>query len=304
MLHITNGESVQIRDTGLPGDIVYWNDVLHEGPVPSAVPLRDLSQVRAAFLAAQGWGDAAGIAADFDRRDAALMDYRSHEEVILWFEHDLFDQLQLIQLLDFFSDRSLGSTSLSLVASGDFLGSATPEWLALLFESRRPVTPAQLRLGASAWEAFRSPDPSAIPHLLDRGTAALPYLEAALVRHLEQFPSEVNGLCRTERQILEAIGSGLKHRVMIFLADQKQEERPFMGDLVFWSYLNRLAGCDVPLTAESRGEYTLTEAGSDVLAGRKHHVELNGIDRWLGGVHLLQPPSRQLSRIEPQPLAD
>jgi hypothetical protein len=30
----------------------------------------------------------------------------------------------------------------------------------------------------------------------------------------------------------------------------------------------------------------LTGAGRDVLAGRSDHVELNGIDRWMGGVHL------------------
>jgi hypothetical protein len=30
----------------------------------------------------------------------------------------------------------------------------------------------------------------------------------------------------------------------------------------------------------------LTEAGREVLAGRRDHVALNGIDRWIGGVHL------------------
>ena len=30
----------------------------------------------------------------------------------------------------------------------------------------------------------------------------------------------------------------------------------------------------------------LTEAGREVLAGRRDHVALNGVDRWIGGVHL------------------
>jgi hypothetical protein len=37
MLHITNGDSVggTLRQTGLPGDILAWKDILHEGPAPS-----------------------------------------------------------------------------------------------------------------------------------------------------------------------------------------------------------------------------------------------------------------------------
>jgi len=31
----------------------------------------------------------------------------------------------------------------------------------------------------------------------------------------------------------------------------------------------------------------LTETGERVLAGEADHVALNGIDRWIGGVHLL-----------------
>jgi hypothetical protein len=36
----------------------------------------------------------------------------------------------------------------------------------------------------------------------------------------------------------------------------------------------------------------LTDAGTAVLAGRENAVALNGIDRWLGGVHLEAPPGR------------
>ena len=35
-----------------------------------------------------------------------------------------------------------------------------------------------------------------------------------------------------------------------------------------------------------KGEFALTQAGRDVLAGAADRVALCGIDRWLGGVHL------------------
>jgi hypothetical protein len=31
---------------------------------------------------------------------------------------------------------------------------------------------------------------------------------------------------------------------------------------------------------------TITDVGRQVLEGRADHVKLNGIDRWIGGVHL------------------
>ncbi len=48
--------------------------------------------------------------------DRAVEGYRSYDEVVLWFEHDLFDQLLLVRLLDWFSARDLGLTRLSLIS--------------------------------------------------------------------------------------------------------------------------------------------------------------------------------------------
>ena len=59
-----------------------------------------------------------------------------------------------------------------------------------------------------------------------------------------------------------------------------------MGDSVFLLYLRGLCDCRQPLLRESGDEYEVTETGREVLAGRADHVRLNGIHRWLGGVHL------------------
>ena len=59
MLHITNGDSAAetIKDVVFSGQILAWRDVLHEGPVPANLSLAQLSQLRAEFIAAQGWGN-------------------------------------------------------------------------------------------------------------------------------------------------------------------------------------------------------------------------------------------------------
>jgi hypothetical protein len=48
VLHVTNGESVSLAEAHLLA--VYWNDVLHEGPVPR-LPLTELSLVRSGYIA-------------------------------------------------------------------------------------------------------------------------------------------------------------------------------------------------------------------------------------------------------------
>jgi hypothetical protein len=284
MLHVTNGTSVSLRESGLAGEVLAWIDVLHEGPVPAGLGPEKLRHVRGLFLGAEY---------DLAHRDAALDEFARHEEVALWFEHDLFDQLQLIQILDRLRPRAGGATRLSLICIDQYLGRLTGPQLAAYWPVRHTVTPEEFVLASAAWLAFRSPDPMDIEGMLRRGTSrlpfldgALPFLDGALRRHLQQFPSVENGLARTERQILELVSQGKRRFPALFKADQELEERIFMGDLHFERYLRGLSGCHRPLLEERHTQYHLTEAGRAVLDGRADHVHLNGINRWLGGVHL------------------
>jgi hypothetical protein len=128
---------------------------------------------------------------------------------------------------------------------------------------------------------------------MEEDTSALPYLHFAIARHLEQFPSVTNGLSRTERQILEIVESGVHRAMEIFRADQAKEERIFMGDDPFYSYIQGLVDISVPLLVIIRDgnpfgktEVRITARGKKVLHNEEDHIRLNGIDRWLGGVRL------------------
>src|SRR5262245_31440649 len=198
MLHVTNGTSVSLHETGLGGEVLAWVDVLHEGPVPGGITDDELRRVRSIFLDSE-WPGQRSAANDLAKRDRALIE---HDEVVLWFEHDLYDQLQLIQILD----RMRNSRArLSLICIERYLGRMTGAELAELWPSRHAVADAERTLATEAWRAFRSPDPMDVQTLLDRDTSALPFLGGALRRHLEQFPAVRNGLARTERQILEVL---------------------------------------------------------------------------------------------------
>ena len=228
MLHVTNGESVSLDRSGLGGEVLAWIDVLHEGPVPAGLGLNDLTRLRAKFLDG-AWPGARSAAETLSNRDAALGRFTEHEEVVLWFEHDLYDQLQLIQILDWFHAPAGAVPRLSLICIDGYLGRLTGPQLAGLWPRRHAVTAPELQLARSAWQAFRAPDPSGIEELLRGDTAALPFLAGALLRHLQQFPWVENGLSRTERQILELVEAGQRDFASLFAADQRARGAHFHG---------------------------------------------------------------------------
>jgi hypothetical protein len=310
MLHILNGDSTagSLGQSGLPGKILAWAEALHEGPVPAQASPEEWRRVRAHFYAQCGWGTVESNLAKLLRADQRLETYLRHEEAVLWFEHDLFDQLLLIRLLDWFAVRPLGGTQLSLICIDRFpgvtnfhgLGELRPEQLASLFDTRTPITPSQLDLGQRAWAAYASEDPRALEALIASDTRALPFLAPALVRHLEEFPSVQNGLSRTEADILTTLAiAGQVGAADLFVRNMQGERWFYMGDASFARVIQGLA--EGPQPAIVLGpprpavrnllsrQAAITPVGRDVLACRADWVRLRVVDRWLGGVYLHGP---------------
>src|SRR5690349_9026912 len=204
LLHVTNGESAgnTLRQTALGGAVLSWQDVLHEGPVP-ALPRRQQLERRAAFLSECGWGSMTALRASLEQRDRQLLDaLRDGLDVVLWFEHDLYDQLQLLDVLSL--AHAAGGTP-ELIVIGSFpgkpsfagLGELTARELETLWPMRRPATAEVLEAATHAWEAFRAPEPTELAELAGRPSPGLPFLAPALRRLLEELPAPGDGLSRT-----------------------------------------------------------------------------------------------------------
>lgn len=286
MLHITNGHSVvsTFEEMALEGKYLAWRDVLHEGPVPRTATLAELSAIRARFIAGCGWETAEEARAEFAARDAVLEASSSEDEVVLWFEHDLYDQLQLLQVLDWFHARQPLPHKLSLLHPEGHLGAMPAEVLNAVYPLRQPVHPTQLQLATEAWAAFTGPDPMAMLAYIDRERLPLPYLPANFRRLLEEYPSTRNGLSRSQQEVLQAVAAGNATFDEIYTAVSAMEDPVFLGD---WPVQRRLAEL-APLALETDGErYRMTPLGRALLAGQADWLETRGgIDVWIGGVHL------------------
>ena len=306
-LVITNGDVAGelLRKTLIGAEVLPWRDVLHEGPVPLTDTIEGLTRVRAEYLAAATGGDAESIERDFTARNRGLGMSGEFDQVALWFEHDLYDQLQLLQILAWFADHPLSRDALLLVQVDDYIGRQEPDAIPQLAASAVPVTQAQLDLAKRAWAAFRQPTPEAWAKLLDEDLSALPFLRAAVLRMLEELPGP-DGLSRTERQMLAAIEANeAATPLSAFIAVQKMEDAEFMGDWSFWRLLDQLALADEPLIAGLEGapfryqdperakpyltsRLSLTSLGKAVLAGGADWAKHHSVDRWWGGTHLTE----------------
>src|SRR6266481_3561913 len=109
-LHITNGDADAKKVGEILGeDTLPWRDFLHEGPARPGLLLGELSLVRARFISGLGYGSFDSILIAFQNRDACFTDALEQREVTCWFEEDLYDQLQLMQVLYHRNNSSTGN---------------------------------------------------------------------------------------------------------------------------------------------------------------------------------------------------
>ncbi len=307
-LIITNGDSAAelLQEAGIGDERMPWRDPLHEGPVSQTGTLAELSTIRAAYLAAGDPEQLKVIENDFKERDALLASNQDYGDVTLWFEHDLYDQLQILQILSWFADHWRDDGRVFLVQADDYLGMQTPQTIGRFAAQRAPVSGLQLSMAKVAWAAFRHDTPQPWAKLLGEDLSALPFLTAAVLRQLEELPSTENGLSRTQNQILKVIANGSTTPGFSFASYLATEEAKFLGDTGFFKLLDGLAFCAKPLIAKAENrsfkttdwrdsaqrklyfqdQLTLTPLGDDVLAGRLDFAALNTIDYWWGGTHL------------------
>lgn len=305
-IHLRCGSDIRdpLRQAGFSGGFVEYADPICQGPVPEGP---DLLQVRAAFLAEEYGLEAQRALRRLEAEEAAL-ETTAHgatilggDRVVLWFEHDSYDQLLLARVLARFAEAP-ARPGLELICIDRFpgitpfrgLGQLSPADLRTLWPRRRPVAPGQVSLGARVWQALRASTPMPLHVLACGGTPALPLMAPALVRHLAELPWRRDGLGMTERLLLQAVEAGPASVEEVFRRYEKSEPLPYLGDLMVLPILRRLLDADDPalsVTPDSPStagpferRLTLTTTGRALLAGRVDWLTCGPRPRWVGGV--------------------
>jgi len=233
-LHITNGDStgnMLKASEVVNGEILVWRDVLHDGPITHKegdAYFNERSEFLWSVISQPGplndyKGLQSSIFDDFKEREARLAQLHQFDEVVLWFEHDLYDQLQLAECLFHLSKHDDISDKSSMICIGEHsgvlyfhgFGNLSISQLEALYPGRQPISSVQLASGCRVWDALNESEPFALNKLLLQTFTDLPFMQPALHRFAQEYPSTENGLTRTQQNILDSIArhdSGITYR--------------------------------------------------------------------------------------------
>ncbi|MEJ2455911.1 MAG: DUF1835 domain-containing protein [Candidatus Thiodiazotropha sp.] len=305
VLHIRCGTDIRhaLAIAGFRGDFLAFFDPLAHGPVADTDDLETYLRMRADHITQHRHPQAEQVADDLRQQYAALEQAHTYDAVHLWFEHDPFDQLILARLLDYFSQEDQRPARLELISVSHYpgverfngIGQLPAEAMRVLWSDFRPVSAEQFALGRQVWSALRAPTPDALRRIIASGTPELPTMAIALERHLQLLPSQRNGLNLCENLTLEILrDKGDMNAARLFgWYTNHYEPLVFMGDTYFWRLLEGLAQAEHPaIVLDKQGEppnqwqVRLSDTGHRLLQDQVDWIALNGIDRWVGGIHL------------------
>ncbi|MCY9661995.1 DUF1835 domain-containing protein [Paenibacillus chondroitinus] len=301
-LHIVNGDAFgdKLRKSSIDGEILVWRESLYEGPIGMRMSDSLLLPIRASYMF-QKHGIPEDLFTSTTLHQEKQLDMVSDEasEVVLWFDQDLFDQLMLCYLLTRLSSLDGGLIRLSLIQYDQKIEHQIPQ----LYSELSPITEGQLNLAAKVWSAYSASEPLSLAVLMGEDLSELPFLKRALEANLGRYPSMQNGLSSLEQLILEEIDRTDVSLYSLFQHVSEKASDFGLGDMQFWGMLEQLRLCEHPLVSLTGGDrlpqygeplpvqfenwrVSLTDAGKLVLTGKEDHIALNGIDDWIGGVHL------------------
>jgi Domain of unknown function (DUF1835) len=307
-LHIVNGSSAAgiIKQAfALPREsLLVHDDLLSCGPL---FPLRSISEwqkQREKYLRTLYRFE---FSFDSVHRDvlSGTQDLRDAEHLTLWLGTGLAEQLLLAWLIQLFRVIDVDYNKLRIIQFStdpqrhyEILG------IGMLNTDRLKAHPKPSSLDEvaidsldRAWNAVTASTPDQLEEFLAAAPGPLPFLQRSLQSLIFRFPDVDSGLSLWDfellRQVVEKGPTAAK--VIGFAIARLIDNLDYVGDAYLFARLKRLGEPSLKQAlvslkgnlAEMRDtEVTETDTGKAVLDGGVNSVVLNGIDDWVGGIHL------------------
>jgi hypothetical protein len=222
--------------------------------------------------------------------------------IVVWAGIGLPEQLLLARVVVLFEQLALDPSRLSVVQF-----EASTRWhpvraiLTLnpeeLREHPEPRTllPAELQELGRAWHAYTSDKPADLAEYVAT-PGPMPILHRAMRCLIQRYPDHQSGTSSWDERLLHyTMERGPKAARVLAHTMTHDDDPDLVGDAYLFHRLMRLADPNLasPLVSVEGSKRTLRECrvtltpfGQKVLAGDASQVRENGIDDWIGGVHL------------------
>jgi hypothetical protein len=190
-IHVLPGDALaeSFRESHIEGEIIICRECLIEGDLKAA-SLDDFWRVRAEFISQTYSGNVDSYARDVAGEFEKLVKNAEGNEVNLWFEYELFCQVNLWFCLWLLWDKNVRFYRVAPVVRNENdlwkgFGGLSAEELQNCFEQRIEFSKEDVQLGKSLWKAFCFRDFEGLRMLSRRESKCFPYLkevcEAAIV---------------------------------------------------------------------------------------------------------------------------
>lgn len=251
-LHILNGDSTleKFAKSKINGDTLVWQEVLCEGDVSNEIGSDAFWKNRYTFFESNFNLSKLEY---FDKTIVEIVklnDVSKYSEIILWFEYDLYCQINLLAACAYLLKSFRKDINYYLICTGREKGKSELQSLTdypamsykYLFLNKIKITRNNLLFAEQCWQTYAENDADKLKEFDFNQNPKFSYLQAAINQHLKRFPSN-NGLNQIEQKVLTLINSGLTEKNKIIkqlLIWQKKETVYGFGDMQYAMIINNL----------------------------------------------------------------
>lgn len=232
-------------------------------------------------------------------------DLKNANEFKLWIGTGLSDQLLLAFLINLLDLFNLDLDKLSIFQFEKFhhnqseirgLGMLNPEQIKT-HPQPYTLTEQQITYAKSAWHAVAADSPDEYLRFINSKNQCMPLLKRAMAYLLFRYPKSTNGLSHWDETLLKytAEHEPKAARIIGYTLGDCSEGLDWVGDFYLFSRLKNMGRphLNAPLVEANALDLHMRDTqirilpnGLEALADKLNVIKSNGIDDWVGGVHL------------------
>ena len=194
--NILNGDSLaySFPAAKIEGEIVVVREALIDGEL-SGNSLNDFWRLRARYMGIAETEYNDSVVREFEK----IMNAPDNSEFNLWFEYDLFCQVNMWFVISIVNDLSITKkvfavfTSYLNKTSKQFwngFGPANSDELKVCYSDRILLSEADINLGQKLWNAYKNGHLEELTNLSKYQSFAFPYLQEVVKAHVDRFPKD------------------------------------------------------------------------------------------------------------------
>ncbi len=288
-LHITNGDVTTeiLNNLNIEGEIITWREMLCEGKTTTDVGSEDFWKTRFDFFS-NVYQVTKKTFIDFTLKEYRNLCKQNQDEIILWFDYDLFCQVNMLAVVSWLKKYRKGRkiTIVQAGASDNYdklvgFGHLSKEELINLYQNRTQLSQDDIEYADYIWQLYCSDSPLRLEtvHKFNPSSPFI-YLSDAISAHLKRFPSVENGLNKIENNILQAAyQTDLKSENELVRKLLTEQEVYGFGDIQYKNKIKELKNL-----FSSLNPVKLSEDGIQLLNNQiNYYRELRSDFSYLGG---------------------